>query len=81
MNDNLESQMTDPDEMIAAITNLELELRDLGWRPVEMFDEESGAPFTRWFPPKPPTIDREFSMDNRDSPPNVDNGPHPLEED
>ena len=72
--------MTDPHEMISAITNLELELRDLGWRSVEMFDEESGVPFTRWFPPKPPPIERKFLTEHMDFPPNVDNGPHPLEE-
>ena len=43
--------MTDPHEMIAAISNLERELHALGWRPVEMMDEASGIPFTRWFPP------------------------------
>ena len=43
--------MTDPHEMIAAITNLEQELRDLGWQPVEMVEEHTGVPFTRWFPP------------------------------
>ena len=72
--------MTDPHEMIAAITNLEQELRDLGWRPVEMFDEESGAPFTRWFPPKMPPVDREFLTEHMEFPPNFENGPHPLGE-
>ena len=46
--------MTDPYEMIASISNLERELQDLGWRPVEMIDETSGLPFTRWFPPVTP---------------------------
>ena len=43
--------MTYPHDITAEVTNLERELRDLGWRPVEMVDEESGLPFTRWFPP------------------------------
>ena len=72
--------MTDPQGMIAAITNLEQELRDLGWQPVEMVEEHTGIPFTRWFPPKPPPVVRESLMDHMDFPPNVDNGPHPLEE-
>lgn len=54
--------MTDPHEMIAAISNLERELRDLGWQPLEMMDEVSGNPFTRWFPPV-----------NRDAPPSSRN--------
>ena len=73
--------MTDPHEMIAAITNLERELRDLGWRPVEMMDEESGLPFTRWFPPKSTPVDREFIADHMEFPPNFENGPNPLGED
>ncbi|MCY4416793.1 MAG: hypothetical protein OXE87_10860 [Chloroflexi bacterium] len=73
--------MTGPHEMIAAITNLERELRDLGWRPVEMIDEGSGLPFTWWFPPKPPPVDREFLMDHMEFPPNFENGPNPLGED
>ena len=49
--DDQEKPMTDPHEMIAAISNLERELHALDWRPVEMMDEASGIPFTRWFPP------------------------------
>ena len=80
MNDEPVIPMTDPHEMIAAITNLERELGDLGWRPVEMTDEESGMPFTRWFPPKPPPVDRELIKDHMEFPPNFANGPHPLGE-
>ena len=39
--------MQDPRETITAITNLERELWDLGWRPLGMFDERIGIPFTR----------------------------------
>ena len=73
--------MTDPHETIAAITNLEQELHDLGWRPVQMIDEESGVAFTRWFPPNAPAIDRESITDLTDFPTGFDNGPHPQRED
>ena len=73
--------MTDPQEMIAAITNLEQELRDPGWQPAEMVKEHTGIPFTRWFPPEPPPVDREFLMDHTAFTPNFENGPHPLGED
>ena len=53
--------MTNPHDMLDAITNLERELQDLGWRPVEMIDEESGVPFTRWFPPMKLADDSELS--------------------
>ena len=43
--------MTYPHDTITTITNLEQELRDLAWRPVEMMDEHTGVWFTRWFPP------------------------------
>ena len=43
--------MTDPKDAIDAITNLEQELRDLGWQPVEMVEPNTGVPFTRWFLP------------------------------
>ena len=43
--------MTDPNDANDAITNLEQDLRDLGWRPVEMVEPNTGVPFTRWFPP------------------------------
>ena len=48
--------MIDPQE---EISNLEQDLRDLGWRPVEMVEPNTGVPFTRWFPP------------TRDAPPDV----------
>ena len=51
--------MTDPNDANDAITNLEQDLRDLGWRPVEMVEPNTGVPFTRWFPP------------TRDAPPDV----------
>ena len=60
--------MTDPQEMIGAVTNLEQDLRDLGWRPVEMIDEKSGMPFTRWFPPKLRVDKGESPVKHRDSP-------------
>ena len=60
--------MTDPHEMIAAVSNLERELRDLGWQPVEMMDEASGKPFTRWFPPKLRVDKGESPVKHRDSP-------------
>lgn len=73
--------MTDPHEMIAAISNLERELRNLGWQPVEMMDEASGKPFTRWFPPQSPPVDHELLPERMDFPPNFENAAHPLEED
>ena len=73
--------MTDPNDASDAITNLEQELRDLGWRPVEMVEPHTGVPFTRWFPPAKPRSDRELFADNMDFPPNFENGPHPLGED
>ena len=51
--------MTDPNDANDAITKLEQDLRDLGWRPVEMVEPNTGVPFTRWFPP------------TRDAPPDV----------
>ena len=74
MNDNQKSPMTDPQEMIAAITNLEQELRDLGWQPVEMVEEHTGVPFTRWFPPN-----RDASADasHNDQPTEYAGGEHP----
>ena len=67
--------MTDSNDVI---TNLEQELRDLGWRPVEMVEPKTGAPFTRWFPPAKPRPDREFIAANMDFPPNFENGPDSL---
>ena len=49
--------MIDPQE---AISNLVQDLRNQGWRPVEMVDEHTGIPFARWFPP------------TRDAPPEVE---------
>jgi len=66
VNDNEEKPMSDPQEMIAAISNLERELRDLGWQPVEMMDEASGKPFTRWFPPKPPPVESKVPMEREE---------------
>ena len=71
--------MTDPNDPNDAITNLEQDLRDLGWRPVEMVEPNTGVPFTRWFPPAKP--DRQFIADNMDFPPHSEKGPHPLGED
>ena len=76
--------MTDPNDASDAITNLEQELRDLGWRPVEMTEPNTGVPFTRWFPPAKPVRqlpDREFIADNIDFPPHFEKGHHPLGED
>ena len=73
--------MTDPNDAIGAITNLEQDLRDLGWRPVEMEEPNTGVPFTRWFPPAKPRLDREFIADNMDFPPHSEKGHHPLGED
>ena len=70
--------MTDPNDAIDAMTNLEQELRDLGWQPVEMVEPNTGVPFTRWFPPAKPSPDREFIADNMDFPSNFENGPDPL---
>ena len=67
-----------------AITQLEQDLRALGWRPVEMVEpNDRDAPFTRWFPPgKPiPSMYREFVADNMDFPPDFENGPEPLGDD
>ena len=72
--------MTDPNDAIDAITKLEQDLRDLGWRPVEMVEPSTGAPFTRWFPPAKPDRqlpDREFIADNMDFSPNSENRPDP----
>ena len=57
--------MNEARETTAAITNLEQELRDLGWRPVEMIDEVSGLPFTRWIPPKSRASGDEPSVEPR----------------
>ena len=57
---------------------LDSELHEMGWRPVMMRDEATGMPFTRWFPPAKAEIDREFTADNVDFPPNFENGPDPL---
>ena len=73
--------MTDPKDAIDAITNLEQELRDLGWRPVEMVEPNTGVPFTRWFPPAKPRPDREFIADHMDFPPHFEKGLDPLGED
>ena len=73
--------MTDPNDASDAITNLEQELRDLGWRPVEMVEPNTGVPFTRWFPPAKPRSAREFFADNMDSLPHSKKGHHPLGED
>ena len=73
--------MTDPNDAIDAMTNLEQELRDLGWQPVEMVEPNTGVPFTRWFPPAKPVrqlLDREFIADNMAFLPNFENGPDPL---
>ena len=75
--------MCEPNEIDPAITQLEQDLRDLGWRPVKMVEPNTGAPFTRWFPPgKPiPSMYREFVADNMDFPPDFENGPEPLGDD
>ena len=76
--------MTDPNDASDAITNLEQELRDLGWQPVEMVEPNTGVPFTRWFPPAKPDRqlpDREFIADHMDFPPYFDKGLDPLGED
>ena len=76
--------MTDPNDASDAITNLEQELRDLGWRPVEMTEPNTGVPFTRWFPPAKPDRqlpDRGFIADHMDFPPNFEKRHHPLGED
>ena len=43
-----------------------------------MIDEETGVPFTRWFPPNAPAIDHEVLVD---FPPSFEIGPHPQRED
>lgn len=43
--------MTDPRD---ATSNVQQELRELGWRPMEIIDERTGISFTRWFPPPKP---------------------------
>ena len=73
--------MTDPKDANDAITNLEQELRDLGWRPVEMVEPNTGTPFTRWFPPAKANLDREFIADHMDFPPHFEKGHDPLGED
>ena len=73
--------MTDPKDEIDAITNLEQELRDLGWRPVEMVEPSAGVPFTRWFPPAKAKLDRELIADHMEFPPHSDKGLDPLGED
>ena len=46
--------MCEPNEIDPVITQLEQDLQDLGWRPVEMVEPSTGTPFTRWFPPGKP---------------------------
>ena len=72
--------MTNPKEPITAITNLEQDPQDLGWRPVDMVEERTGVPFTRWFPPHAPAMDRGFMADQMDFPPNSGDGVEPLGE-
>ena len=64
--------MCEPNEIVPANTQLEQDLRELGWRPVEMVEPNTGTPFTRWFPPgKPiPSIYWQFVADHMDFPPN-----------
>jgi hypothetical protein len=76
--------MIDPKDANDAITNLEQDLRDLGWRPVEMTEPNTGVSFTRWFPPAKPDRqlpDREFFADHMDFPPHSDKGLDQLGED
>ena len=53
-------------EIDGAITQLEQDLRAMGWQPVELTEPTTRTPFTRWFPPgKPvPSMYREFVGDN-----------------
>ena len=73
--------MPDPQEIDPSITKLEQELRDSGYRPVEMEDPETGQPFTRWFGPAKPTspvdgesapVDGEQAADNGEPLPDQD---------
>ena len=58
-------------EIDGAITQLEQDLRAMGWQPVELTEPTTRTPFTRWFPPgKPiPSMYREFGADNMGFPP------------
>ena len=75
--------MCEPKEIEPAITQLEHDLRAMGWRSVEMMEPTSGMPFTRWFPPAKSAspVDREIIVDDMDCPPNVEHGPEPLGDD
>ena len=56
--------MTEPDipaSVFDDVGNAERELREMGWQPVLMRDDETGLPFTRWFPPMPTPDDLESS--------------------
>ena len=43
-------------EIDPVMTQLEQDLRALGWRPVETVEPSTGTPFTRWFPPGKPIL-------------------------
>ena len=78
-----QSGCANPNEIDPAITQLERDLRELGWRPVAMTEPTTGMPFTRWFPPvkSASPVDREIIGDDMDCPPNFEHGPEPLGDD
>ncbi len=66
--------MPDPQEIDPSITKLEQDLRDSGYRPVEVEDPETGQPVIRWFGSAKPTspVDGESAADNGEPLPDQD---------